>query len=166
MFYYVLFAEMLTERSTLHFASKVVCQRFSPWDFPTTYVGHMAGLCSTTLSYKNKRFIRRPESKRILVENTHEPLISQELWDIVQEVRQHKCGCRSRWAEYALGVLRGLRQAAVLHRVHTETPKLTPKILRLFIQRIKVGEHNTPALPNRRFASSTVMWVPWMAWSR
>lgn len=55
-----------------------------------TYLGHMAGLRSTTLSYKNKKLIRHPESEQILVENTHEPLISQELWDIAQDVRQHK----------------------------------------------------------------------------
>lgn len=54
------------------------------------YLGHMAGLRSTTLSYKNKKLIRHPESEQILVENTHEPLITQEMWDIVQEVRQHK----------------------------------------------------------------------------
>jgi hypothetical protein len=55
-----------------------------------TYLGHMAGLRSTTLSYKNKKLIRHPESEQILVKNTHELLISHELWDIVQEVRQHK----------------------------------------------------------------------------
>lgn len=44
----------------------------------------------TTLSYKNKKQIRRPESEQILVKNTHAPLVSQELWEIVQEVRQHK----------------------------------------------------------------------------
>ena len=44
----------------------------------------------TTLSYKNKKQIRRPESEQILVKNTHAPLVSQELWEIVQEVRRHK----------------------------------------------------------------------------
>ena len=54
------------------------------------YLGHMPGLRSTSLSYKNKKMIRRPESEQVLVENTHEPLISQEQWDIVQDVRKHK----------------------------------------------------------------------------
>ncbi|TEB08596.1 hypothetical protein Psch_02161 [Pelotomaculum schinkii] len=40
--------------------------------------------------FKNKKLIRHPELEQILVENTHEPLISQELWDIVQDVRKHK----------------------------------------------------------------------------
>ena len=48
------------------------------------------GLRSTSLSYKNKKLVRRPESEQLIVENTHLALITQELWDIVQDVRQHK----------------------------------------------------------------------------
>lgn len=54
------------------------------------YLGHMPGLRTTSLSYKNKKTIRKPESEQVLVENTHEPLITQEQWDIVQDVRKHK----------------------------------------------------------------------------
>lgn len=54
------------------------------------YLGHTIGLKNTTISYKNKTAVRRPESERLLVENTHEPIVSQELWDIVQDVRTHK----------------------------------------------------------------------------
>ena len=31
-----------------------------------------------------------PESERFVVKNTHEALVTQEQWDIVQEVRQRK----------------------------------------------------------------------------
>ena len=55
-----------------------------------TYIGHTLNMKHTTISYKNKKQIRRPESEQILVKNTHAPLVSQELWAIVQEVRQHK----------------------------------------------------------------------------
>jgi DNA invertase Pin-like site-specific DNA recombinase len=88
-----------------------------------TYLGHMAGLRSTTLSYKNKKLIRHPESEQILVENTHEPLIAQELWDIVQEVRQHKKRTPKHMDEPNL--FSGLVYCAdcgkplVLHRAHT-----------------------------------------------
>ena len=34
--------------------------------------------------------IVEPMSEQALVENTHEPLVSQELWEIVREVRRHK----------------------------------------------------------------------------
>ena len=54
------------------------------------YLGHTVGLRRTTISYKNKTIVQRPESEQFLVENTHPPLISQEQWQIVQEVRQHK----------------------------------------------------------------------------
>lgn len=54
------------------------------------YLGHMPGLRTTSLSYKNKKLIRKPENEHLLVENTHEPLITQAQWDIAQSVRQHK----------------------------------------------------------------------------
>lgn len=54
------------------------------------YLGHTVGLRRTTISYKNKTIVQRPESEQFLVENTHPPLISQEQWEIAQEVRQHK----------------------------------------------------------------------------
>ena len=88
-----------------------------------TYLGHMTGLRSTTLSYKNKKLIRHPEAEQILVENTHEPLISQELWDIVQNVRQHKKRAPKHMDEP--NMFSGLVYCAdcgktmVLHRAHT-----------------------------------------------
>lgn len=54
------------------------------------YLGHSIGLRTTTISYKNKQRVERPESERFVVKNTHEALVTQEQWDIVQEVRQHK----------------------------------------------------------------------------
>ena len=54
------------------------------------YLGHTLSMKHTTLSYKNKKQIKRPESEQILVKNTHAPLVSQELWEIVQEERRHK----------------------------------------------------------------------------
>ena len=54
------------------------------------YIGHTESLRSTTISYKNKKRIDKPVSDHVLIENTHEPLISTDLWNIVQDVRQHK----------------------------------------------------------------------------
>lgn len=54
------------------------------------YLGHTVGLRTTTLSYKNKKTVHKPKSEYALVENTHPALITQELWDIVQNVRTHK----------------------------------------------------------------------------
>ena len=54
------------------------------------YLGHTISLRYTTPSYKNKKKIERPESEWLRFENTHEPLITQEVWELVQEVRRHK----------------------------------------------------------------------------
>jgi len=51
-----------------------------------TYLGHLVQLRTTTVSYKNRKVIHRDESEMITIHNTHEPLISQELWDKVREV--------------------------------------------------------------------------------
>ncbi|MDR1747864.1 MAG: recombinase family protein [Spirochaetaceae bacterium] len=55
-----------------------------------SYLGHTVNMRYTTVSYKNKKQIKRPESEWLKFESTHEPLITQELWDIVQDIRAHK----------------------------------------------------------------------------
>lgn len=54
------------------------------------YLGHTHTMKSTTISFKNKTRIAIPENEQIIVKNTHPALITQEKWDIVQEVRSHK----------------------------------------------------------------------------
>ena len=54
------------------------------------YLGHTVNLKATTISYKNKTKVVHPESERLRFENTHEALVDQQTWDIVQEVRSHK----------------------------------------------------------------------------
>jgi len=49
------------------------------------YIGHMPQLRWTSLSYKNHKRYRKDENEWTVVYNTHEPIISQELWDKVQE---------------------------------------------------------------------------------
>ena len=48
-----------------------------------------------TVSYKNHKQVSKPESEWIKVENTHEPLISQETWDAVQRMDNHPARGRS-----------------------------------------------------------------------
>lgn len=87
-----------------------------------TYLGHTVNLKTTTLSYKNKKTIQRPESERLRFENTHEPLIDRQTWEIVQSIRQHK----RRRANFAKqNMFSGLVYCMdcggtmVLHRAHT-----------------------------------------------
>lgn len=50
------------------------------------YLGHSVKMKKGTLSYKNKTFIDRPKENWIRVEDTHEAIISQEVWDAVQAI--------------------------------------------------------------------------------
>lgn len=45
------------------------------------YIGHMVQHKSERRSYKDRRIITVPQEERIRVENTHEPIISMELWE-------------------------------------------------------------------------------------
>lgn len=49
------------------------------------YIGHMPQLMSTSISYKNHRRYKKDQSEWAIVYNTHEAIISQELWDKVRE---------------------------------------------------------------------------------
>ena len=53
-----------------------------------TYLGHMAQQRDGTVSYKNHKRYIKDESEWVIVRNTHEPIITQELWDKVREVEK------------------------------------------------------------------------------
>lgn len=88
-----------------------------------TYLGHTVGLRTTTLSYKNKKTVHKPESEYALVENTHPALISQELWNIAQDVRTHKKRTAKQMEEpnifSGLAYCADCARAMVLHRAST-----------------------------------------------
>ena len=52
------------------------------------YVGSVVGQKYTTVSYKNHKKYIRDESEWIVTENAFEGIVSQELWDKVQEVNR------------------------------------------------------------------------------
>lgn len=51
-----------------------------------TYLGHLVQLKTTTVSYKNHKTVKRDPEDMIVIENTHEAIIPQSLWDRVREV--------------------------------------------------------------------------------
>ena len=53
-----------------------------------TYLGHMAQQRWSSISYRNHKRYKKDESEWIVVKNTHEPIITQELWDKVREVEK------------------------------------------------------------------------------
>ena len=53
------------------------------------YVGHTANFKTFRKSYKCKKQMDRPKDEWIIFENTHEPIISQQDFDLVQKMRQN-----------------------------------------------------------------------------
>ena len=53
-----------------------------------TYLGHMAQQRWSSISYKNHKRYKKDESEWVVLHNTHEPIITQELWDKVREVEK------------------------------------------------------------------------------
>lgn len=65
------------------------CTRTVMWILSNpTYLGNMIQHKTTRVSYKNHKVLNVPESEWIIKENSHEPIISQELWDKVQLVNK------------------------------------------------------------------------------
>ncbi len=54
------------------------------------YLGHVINMRTYVQSYKNSKKIDKPKEEWIKVENTHEPIVSQEVFDMAQRVRQQK----------------------------------------------------------------------------
>ena len=54
------------------------------------YLGNTINMKYSTKSYKDKRRIEHPREDCLVFENTHPALVTQEIWDIVQRVRQNK----------------------------------------------------------------------------
>lgn len=72
-----------------------------------TYIGNMAQHRSEKISYKVQKFKRIPRADWIIAENTHEPIISKEDFEIVQE-RILKKACLSYPTERVNHLLAGL----------------------------------------------------------
>lgn len=54
------------------------------------YIGNMVQGKTGTMSYKSRKLVAKPEDEWIRAENTHEPIISKEVWKIVTELDAKK----------------------------------------------------------------------------
>lgn len=54
------------------------------------YIGHTVNLRTRTKSYKDKRKVDNSKEDWLVFKNTHEAIIDQETFDIVQKMRSHK----------------------------------------------------------------------------
>ena len=86
------------------------------------YLGVTVNMKTTTISYKNKKKIKRPESEQLRFEGTHEALIDRQTWEIVQDIRKHKRR-RTNFDEQdmfsGLVYCKDCGGTMVLHRSHT-----------------------------------------------
>lgn len=54
------------------------------------YIGHTVNFRTHVKSYKNKKRIDNPKEDWLIFENTHEPIVTQQEFDLVQELRKNK----------------------------------------------------------------------------
>ena len=54
------------------------------------YLGHMVQNKTGNVSYKVHKQVGKPQSEWIRVENTHEPLVSQEVWELVRTIEKNQ----------------------------------------------------------------------------
>lgn len=54
------------------------------------YLGHTVNFRSFKKHYKDEKRILRPEDEWLIFKNTHEPIIDEATWNLVQEVRKTK----------------------------------------------------------------------------
>ncbi len=54
------------------------------------YIGNTVNCRYTVLSYKDKRKMKRDASEQLRFENTHEPIIDKQTWEMVQKLRSGK----------------------------------------------------------------------------
>ena len=86
------------------------------------YLGNTIDLRYSTRSYKDKRKVEHPREECMVLENTHPALVSHEVWNIVQRVRQHKrrptkMDEQNKYS--GLVVCADCGSTMVLHRAHT-----------------------------------------------
>ena len=133
------------------------------------YIGNTINLKGTTVSYKNKRRIKRPEEEWIRVEGTHESIIDMDTWEIVRRVREGKrrrdsmdginkysgllycadCGQKLYFVRGKTIKPEALKSAATntdkfvaLAKKHIHIEELTPEVLLTFVSKIVIHERS------------------------
>ena len=97
-----------------------------------TYIGHTIHYRETNISFKNKRRVRKPQSEWVRVENTQEPIISEQVFRQVQEQianRRRKCKDGTTQIFFRIGKMCGLRLVAVPWGRTGRTASLTAIII-------------------------------------
>ena len=100
-------ASILTEEAVLNPTAYALSQgrdnghrnaNLNRWDHRTVanilerpeYCGHTVNFRTRRKSYKVKKTIRNPQEDWLIFENTHKPIVTQQEFDLVQELRKNK----------------------------------------------------------------------------
>ena len=89
------------------------------------YLGNTVNMRYSTKSYKDKRRITHPREECLVFEGTHPALVTREVWNIVQRVRQNKrrpTKMKEQNKYSGLVVCADCGATMVLHRAHTMKP--------------------------------------------
>jgi len=54
------------------------------------YLGHLANFKHEKPSFKSKKFVTKPKEEWLIFENAHEPIVTHEVWEIAQKMRETK----------------------------------------------------------------------------
>ena len=72
-----------------------------------TYIGNTVHNRLAAVSYKNKKVVRNPQEKWLRIEGTHEAIISQEVFEAVQEqIASRRRECKNKRTQIFAGLLR------------------------------------------------------------
>ena len=77
-----------------------------------TYIGHSVHNKQSNISFKNKEKVRKPQEEWYRVENTHEAIISEEVFQKVQELIAKQTQATEEWHNadiFRAGKMCGLR---------------------------------------------------------
>ena len=92
-----------------------------------TYIGHTIHYRETNISFKNKRRIRKPQSEWVRVENTQEPIISEQVFRTGADSKPpQKMQGRYNTDFFRIGKMFGLRLVVVLWGEQAEQQALRP----------------------------------------
>ena len=74
-----------------------------------TYIGNTIHQKQSNISYKNKKVVRKPEEEWVRIENTHEPIISK---DVFYQVQQQIAARRRKMKDATTQIFAGLLKCA------------------------------------------------------
>ena len=122
------------------------------------YCGHLVSQKETTKSFKNKKTVYRPESEWVIVKNTHEALISEQIYEKVQSfIRTRKRANAAHEDNIFAGILKcSTCGYGLSYSRQTQRGKTATYICNLYRQRSRVRACSTHYITFRSLYEMTL----------